>query len=186
MIILYDYQGTSGPPTRRRGGEVLTPALLKTGEPGGRPPDSRMKWPKSGIFLFLGYFGVGWPPCRRFTPPPPPLKYPWQPTPLAITVLTIMYNVLIQIPFVDLRLQALLQKKKSTNPCKQGRRRRGVGGPGPEPRTFENRVVRSPDSRMKRPKSGVFFDFFWVGWPACRRFDPPLKNPWRRPACKLH
>ena len=23
--------------------------------------------------------------------------------------------------------------------------------------------------------------YFGVGWPPCRRFDPPLKNPWRRP-----
>ena len=70
-------------------------------------------------------------------------------------------------------------------PCYgQGRRRRGGRGswpphfwkPGrstPPPR-FENEVV----------KIRCFFRFlgyFGIGWPPCRRFDPPLKNPWRRP-----
>ena len=56
----------------------------------------------------------------------------------------------------------------------------GVGGPGPH--TFENRVVRPPppppDSRMKWPKSGVFFrilGYFGVGWPPRRRFEPRSK-----------
>ena len=26
-----------------------------------------------------------------------------------------------------------------------------------------------------------FLGYFGVGWPPCWRFDPPLKNPWRRP-----
>ena len=64
---------------RRRGVGGPDSALLKTVSVD--PPDSRMKWPKSGVFSrILGYFGVGWPPCRRFDPPPPPspLKNPWR------------------------------------------------------------------------------------------------------------
>ena len=58
---------TGASPTGDRG--VLTIALLKTGRVD--PPDSKMKWPKwSGVFFqFFGYFGVGWPFCRRFDPP---------------------------------------------------------------------------------------------------------------------
>ena len=38
------------------GGEVLTPALLKTGSVD--PPDSRIKWPKSGVFpIFRAFWG---------------------------------------------------------------------------------------------------------------------------------
>ena len=43
-----------------------------------------------------------------------------------------------------------------------------------DPPRFENEVA----------KIRCFFRFLWyfgVGWPPCRRFDPPLKNPWRRP-----
>ena len=65
LVTFCRYQGR-----RRRGGRgVLTPALVKIGSFDPPPPDSRMKWPKSGVFRFLGYFGVGWPPCRRFDPP---------------------------------------------------------------------------------------------------------------------
>ena len=32
------------------GGGVLTPALLKTRDFDPPPPDSRIKWPKSGVF----------------------------------------------------------------------------------------------------------------------------------------
>ena len=55
---------------RRRGvgggGGVLTPALLKT----GRVFDSRMKWPKSGVFYFWVFFGYIGHPADDSTPPP--------------------------------------------------------------------------------------------------------------------
>ena len=48
---------TSGQGRRRRGGRgVLTPALLKTGDVD--PPDSRMKWSKSGVSpIFRVFWG---------------------------------------------------------------------------------------------------------------------------------
>ena len=58
------------------------------------------------------------------------------------------------------------------------------GSGGPDPRTFENWVVRPPRFENEVAKIRCFFRFlgyFGVGWPPCRRFDPPLKNPWRRP-----
>ena len=57
------------------GSGVLTPALLKTGRVD--PPQIR-EWSGQNpvFFRFLGYFGVGWPPCRRFDLPP--LKHPWR------------------------------------------------------------------------------------------------------------
>ena len=64
----------------------------------------------------------------------------------------------------------------------------GVGGP--DPRTFENRVGGPPRFKNEVTKIRCFFRFlgyFGVGWPPCRRFDPPLKNPWRRPwFCATH
>ena len=98
--------------------------------------------------------------------------------------------------YVCLSLVALVCVRKPRRWMRGGIGGRGVvsrgvadgGGGGPDPRTFENREGRPPppDSRMKWPKSGVFFRLLWYfgvfwGWPPCRRFDPPLKNPWRRP-----
>ena len=49
-------------------------------------------------------------------------------------------------------------------------------GGGGYPR-FENEMVPNPASS----DFFFFFFFFFVGLPQCRRFVPPLKNPWRRP-----
>ena len=63
------------------------------------------------------------------------------------------------------------------SPEDQGRHRRGGGGSGdPDPRTFENREVRPPRFENEVAKIRCFFRFLWyfgVGWPPCRRFDPP-------------
>ena len=75
-----------------------------------------------------------------------------------------------------------LEKKnyQCITPCtggKQGRRRRGGGGP--DPRTFENRAVRPPRFENEVAKIRCFFRFlgyFGVGWPPCRRFDPPTQK----------
>ena len=66
--------------------------------------------------------------------------------------------------------------------CRGGGRGGGVVG-GPDPRTFENRGGRPPDSRMKGPKSGVFpiFRVFWGRLATLSAIRPPLKNPWLRP-----
>ena len=48
--------GIGGGGSGRGGGGVLAPALLKTERVD--PPDSRMKWPKSGVFSeFWGILG---------------------------------------------------------------------------------------------------------------------------------
>ena len=57
----------TGASTTEGGRGVLTPALSKTGRvdpsPGFENEVARC------VFRFLGYFGVGWPPYRRFDPP---------------------------------------------------------------------------------------------------------------------
>ena len=62
---------------RRRGGRgggggVLTPALLKTGSVD--PPDSRMKWPKSGAFPIFRVFWGRLATLPTIRPPPPTQK----------------------------------------------------------------------------------------------------------------
>ena len=61
---------------RKDGGDA-SPAVKKLG--GDSPPDSRMKWPKSGVFSdFMVFFWVGWPHFSQFVSPPPTLKNPWR------------------------------------------------------------------------------------------------------------
>ena len=55
---------------KRRGRRGRVPAVRNLG--GDVPPDSRIKWPKSGVFRSLGYFGGMLATCRRFVPPPRP------------------------------------------------------------------------------------------------------------------
>ena len=53
------------------------------------------------------------------------------------------------------------------------------GGGGPNPRTFENRVGGPPRFENEVAKIRCFFRFlgyFGVGWPPCRRFDPPTQK----------
>ena len=55
-----------------------------------------------------------------------------------------------------------------------------VKGSSPDPRTFENRVGGPPRFENEVAKIRCFFRFlgyFGLGWPPCRRFYPPLKNP---------
>ena len=78
-----------------------------------------------------------------------------------------------------------IQMKQPPNgngsPCTYTHWRRKRGGGGPLGEKF--RRGRPPDSRMKWPESEAF-PVFGVGSPLanCRRFVPPLKNPWRRPS----
>ena len=60
----------------------------------------------------------------------------------------------------------------------------GSGGGGPDPALLKTGRVDSPRFENEVAQNPVFFRFlgyFGVGWPPCRRFDPPLKKPWRRP-----
>ena len=58
-----------------------------------------------------------------------------------------------------------------------------VGGSRPPHFWKPGRSTPPPQIREWSGQNTVFFRFlgyFGVGWPNCRQFDPPLKNPWRR------